>query len=125
MPVPLLVVSTTQNGNLTQYSALLLLPFFSHLPSLIRLQPKTITRRPGQEAGNVPYVEEAGFGSYSGDPTKIANTVSTWLETPEMLSEMKGKALDAARPSATLDIARDIAEMLFEKKREDAAAPSA
>jgi len=80
---------------------------------------------PGQEAGNVPYVEEAGFGSYSGDPTKIANTVSTWLETPEMLSEMKGKALDAARPSATLDIARDIAEMLFEKKREDAAAPSA
>jgi len=71
---------------------------------------------PGQEAGNVPYVEENGFGTYSGDPTTIAETVSTWLETPELLSKMQQAALEAARPAATLDIAKDIAEYLFEYK---------
>ena len=74
--------------------------------------------RPGQEEGNVPYVEESGFGKYSGDPKVIAETVSEWLEKPDMLNEMKSCALEAARPSATLDIARDIAEMLFEYKQQ-------
>lgn len=71
---------------------------------------------PGQEAGNVPYVEENGFGTYSGDPTVIADTVSSWLETPEKLETMQKAALEAARPAATLDIAKDIAEYLFERK---------
>lgn len=72
--------------------------------------------RPGQEEGNVPFVENAGFGKYSGDPNTIANTVSTWLASPEMLSDMKEAALKAARPQATLDIARDLAEMVFATK---------
>ena len=71
---------------------------------------------PGQEAGNVPYVEENGFGTYSGDPTVITETVSSWLETPDKLQQMQKAALEAARPAATLDIARDIAEYLFERK---------
>jgi len=73
-------------------------------------------RSPGQEAGNVPYVEENGFGTYSGNPTVIAETISSWLETPEKLEMMQKAALTAARPAATLDIAKDIAEYLFERK---------
>lgn len=72
---------------------------------------------PGQEEGNVPFVQEAGFGTYSGNPVTIADTVSTWLSSPEMLSKMKEAALAAARPSATLDIARDLAAMLFDHKK--------
>lgn len=72
---------------------------------------------PGQEAGNIPFVENAGFGKYSGDPTVIADTVSKWLTSPEMLSEMKENALKASRPQATLDIARDLAEMVFAKRQ--------
>lgn len=72
---------------------------------------------PGQEEGNVPFVEDAGFGTYSGDPKKIADTVSSWLSSPEMLSNMKAAALEAARPAATVDIAKDLAAMLFEHKR--------
>jgi len=72
---------------------------------------------PGQEEGNVPFVEEAGFGTYSGDPKKIAETVSTWLSSPEMLKEMKEAALEAARPTATVDIAKDLAKMLFDYKK--------
>jgi hypothetical protein len=72
--------------------------------------------RPGQEEGNVPFVEEAGFGKYSGDPQVIADTVSSWLASPETMESMKSAALAAARPSATLDIARDLADIAFATK---------
>lgn len=80
--------------------------------------------RPGQEAGNVPYVEDSGFGTYSGEPKKIADTVSTWLSSPEKLQSMKESALEAARPTATIDIAKDLAQMLFEEKERQASISS-
>lgn len=73
---------------------------------------------PGQEAGNVPYVEESGFGKYSGDPSVIADTVSSWLASPEKMESMRSAALAAARPQATLDIAKDLAEIVFATKEE-------
>jgi 1,2-diacylglycerol 3-beta-galactosyltransferase len=76
-----------------------------------------IMKSPGQEAGNVPYVEESGFGKYSGDPTVIADTVSSWLASPEKMESMKNAALAAARPQATLDIAKDLAEIAFATKK--------
>lgn len=71
---------------------------------------------PGQEEGNIPFVENAGFGKYSSDPSVIANTVNLWLSNPGMLAEMKQNAIKASRPHATLDIAKDIAEMVFKAK---------
>lgn len=68
---------------------------------------------PGQEEGNIPFVKDAGFGSYSDDPRSIADTVSIWLSSPDRLATMKENALRAARPTATIDIAKDLAEMLF------------
>jgi hypothetical protein len=73
--------------------------------------------RPGQEAGNIPFVENAGFGKYSGDPSEIAGIVSSWLSSPETLSAMQQAALAAARPRATVDIARDLAQILFAHKQ--------
>lgn len=72
---------------------------------------------PGQEAGNIPFVEESGFGKYSGDPTVIADTVSSWLASLDKLDSMQTAALEAARPQATLDIAKDLAEIAFEAKK--------
>ena len=71
---------------------------------------------PGQEAGNVPFVENSGFGKFSGDPQVIAETVRSWLASPDKMKELKSAALAAARPSATLDIARDIASIVFTEK---------
>ncbi|GKZ00173.1 hypothetical protein MPSEU_000970500 [Mayamaea pseudoterrestris] len=71
---------------------------------------------PGQEEGNIPYVENAGFGKYSGDLPVIAETVNRWLSNPGILAEMKQNAIKAARPQATLDIAKDIGEMVFKTK---------
>jgi hypothetical protein len=38
-----------------------------------------------------------------------------------MLETMQAAALAAARPTATVDIARDLADMLFEYKKQQAA----
>jgi UDP-N-acetylglucosamine:LPS N-acetylglucosamine transferase len=46
----------------------------------------------------------------------IADTVSSWLASPEKMESMKSAALAAARPSATLDIARDLADIAFATK---------
>lgn len=80
----------------------------------------TFRHSPGQEEGNIPFVEEAGFGKYSPDPTVIAETVSSWLQSPEKLASMKSAALAAARPSATLDIAKDLAAIAFANKEKGA-----
>ena len=46
----------------------------------------------------------------------IADTVSSWLSSPKDMENMKAAALAAARPSATLDIANDLADIAFAKK---------
>lgn len=84
------------------------------MPSTIH--KKTIFR-PGQEEGNIPYVVDAGFGMYSSDPIVIGRTVREWLTQPEVLRQMQQAAYTASRPNATLDIAKDIGEMLFEHIR--------
>ena len=80
--------------------------------------------RPGQEAGNIPFVEESGFGKYSGNPSEIATTVKSWLADPFMLKAMQVAALKASRPHATLDIAKDLSDMvLSEKQKQKAQSP--
>ena len=59
-------------------------------------------------------MENAGFGKYSPDPDIIAEEVCSWLASPDTLQQLQNSALDAARPQATLDIAKDVAEILFE-----------
>ena len=81
--------------------------------------------RPGQEAGNIPFVEDSGFGKYSGDASVIAETVSSWLASPEKLESMREAALAAARPQATLDIAKDLAEIVFAEKERQTLAQAA
>ena len=61
---------------------------------------------------------DAGFGAYSSDPIEIGNTVREWLMNPEVLRQKQIAAITASRPNATLDIARDIGEMLFEHIRQ-------
>ena len=88
------------------------------IPSLILTVTDFSNYRPGQEEGNVPFVEDSGFGKYSDNPRVIADTVSSWLSSPQKLDSMKSAALAAARPSATLDIAKDLADMVFATRKQ-------
>jgi len=79
---------------------------------------------PGQEEGNVAFVIDSGFGDYSSNPNIISSKVSNWLADKDKLKQMKKSALETARPSATLDIAKDIAQVLFLSKKSDASSSS-
>lgn len=62
-----------------------------------------------QEAGNVPYVVEGGFGVYCGNkPRRIADTVQQWFKDESLLKQMSNKAILQSHPEATEVIAVDI-----------------
>lgn len=78
---------------------------------------------PGQEAGNVPFVVDGGFGAYSTKPRVIAKTVSDWLRDPTKLKDMSAKARAHGNPEATAAIAKDIGDLLFAKGGDAAPKP--
>lgn len=63
---------------------------------------------PGQEAGNVDVVLEKEFGEYEQNPSKIANTVTSWLKSPNLLTKMSQLAMDFGNPYASDEIVEDI-----------------
>ena len=67
---------------------------------------------PGQEAGNVPFVLNHGFGEYSKRPAAIADRVTTWLQDEQKLQSMREAARAAATPDATKRIASDLLVLL-------------
>lgn len=68
---------------------------------------------PGQETGNVAYVERHGVGVYRSNPQQIAAVVAAWLEPGNpALTAMRQQALALARPEAALDIASALAALL-------------
>lgn len=70
-------------------------------------------------------MEDNGFGKYSNDPEVIAETVSSWLASTEIMQSMKRAAQDASRPSATLDIAKDLAQIAFVSRKDKKSVPAA
>mmetsp|Transcript_116704 Transcript_116704/g.213786 ORF Transcript_116704/g.213786 Transcript_116704/m.213786 type:complete len:109 (-) Transcript_116704:107-433(-) len=68
---------------------------------------------PGQEAPNVRFVVQGGFGAFSRNPLKIAETVSGWLTNPSVLASMSRKSRKAGNPEASIKIAEDIGKKLF------------
>lgn len=72
---------------------------------------------PGQEYGNVSYVEDEGLGAFVGDPENIATEALAWLGDPAKLAAFRENALRAARPDATVEIAKDLARLAFDGGR--------
>ena len=72
---------------------------------------------PGQEEGNVPYVVDNGLGYYTEDPQEIANRCVSMLTNDNLLQSMSKKALDLARPEATLKIGKDIGKICFREEK--------
>jgi 1,2-diacylglycerol 3-beta-galactosyltransferase len=63
---------------------------------------------PGQEAGNVDFVLEGGFGDYCDEPVAIGKEVAAWMNDEELMKTMSQKAREAGIPSAAADIVVDI-----------------
>ncbi|HEX7593932.1 MAG TPA: hypothetical protein VF429_07145, partial [Anaerolineae bacterium] len=69
---------------------------------------------PGQEEGNVTFVQESGIGVLREKPAEIVRTLAEWL-TPgnDTLPCFAARARQLARPRAALEIAGILDEMLI------------
>lgn len=65
---------------------------------------------PGQEAGNVDIVLDGDFGAFCKDPTRIAETVASWLEDDNLLDKLSRNAMKEGHPHAAADIVHEIGE---------------
>ncbi len=78
----------------------------AHLPIIL------FARLPGQEDGNVAFVVQEKVGVWAPHPDQVVQTLSEWLEHPEIRLRYVENCRRAARPDASRRIARAIGETL-------------
>ena len=61
---------------------------------------------PGQEDGNVDFVEQEGVGVWAPDPPKVVRTLTRWAVRPKERQQVIENCRRAARPDASRKIAR-------------------
>jgi 1,2-diacylglycerol 3-beta-galactosyltransferase len=69
-------------------------------------------RLPGQEDGNVTFVENEKVGVWAPRPAQIVQTLTEWIQNPEIRLGYAENCHRAARPDAARQIARAIGETL-------------
>jgi 1,2-diacylglycerol 3-beta-galactosyltransferase len=68
---------------------------------------------PGQEQGNVTYVEQHHAGAYAETPQEIAQLVLSWMDpTNNTLQQMAHNAARLAKPKASLTIAKEVCALI-------------
>jgi len=70
---------------------------------------------PGQEDGNVTYVEKSGVGVWAPDPLKVVQTLTRWVCRPDERANVVQNCRSAARPEAARVIARALGEKIGQK----------
>ncbi len=68
---------------------------------------------PGQETGNIDYIEGNGAGVFAGNPVDIARLVEQWTRPGnQTLAALRANATRLARPRASLLIAEDLCHLV-------------
>lgn len=67
---------------------------------------------PGQEDGNVTFVEHEGAGVWAPTPREVVRALTRWISRPEERRRVIENCRRAGRPRAARDIAHTIGEML-------------
>jgi 1,2-diacylglycerol 3-beta-galactosyltransferase len=67
---------------------------------------------PGQEDGNVTYVENRGVGVWAPEPLKVVRTLTRWYCHPLEKDKIVQNCFEAARPDASRLIAQTLVEMV-------------
>jgi 1,2-diacylglycerol 3-beta-galactosyltransferase len=65
---------------------------------------------PGQEDGNVEFVESEGVGVWAPEPQMVVRTLTRWACRPHEREKVIANCHRAARPAASRDIARALGE---------------
>lgn len=70
------------------------------------------SRLPGQEDGNVDFVQREGAGVWAPNPEKVVSTLSEWISDPTERHRVIENCRRVGHPEAARSIARSIGEML-------------
>ncbi|MBT3711847.1 MAG: glycosyltransferase, partial [Anaerolineae bacterium] len=78
----------------------------AHLPLIL------FSRLPGQEDGNVTFVQETETGVWAPNPQDVVRTLARWMTHPNTREKVVENCKKAAKPEASRTIARIIGERL-------------
>src|SRR6266498_4350742 len=70
------------------------------------------SKLPGQEDGNVTFVEEEGAGAWAPNPQDVVRTLTRWISRPVELQKVMENCRRAGKPEAARTIAHIIGEKL-------------
>jgi 1,2-diacylglycerol 3-beta-galactosyltransferase len=70
------------------------------------------SKLPGQEEGNVTFVEEEGAGVWAPKPQEVVRTLTRWISRPAERQKVIENCRQAGKPEAARTIARMIGEKL-------------
>jgi 1,2-diacylglycerol 3-beta-galactosyltransferase len=78
----------------------------AHLPIVL------YAKLPGQEDGNVTFLEESGAGVFAPEPHLVVRALTRWIVRPKEYSQVVENARRASRPDSARTIAHAIGERL-------------
>jgi 1,2-diacylglycerol 3-beta-galactosyltransferase len=70
------------------------------------------SKLPGQEDGNVTFVQEEGAGVWAPKPREVVRTLTRWISRPAERQQVIENCRRAGRPEAARTIAKTIGDML-------------
>jgi 1,2-diacylglycerol 3-beta-galactosyltransferase len=70
------------------------------------------SKLPGQEDGNVTFVEEEGAGVWAPKPQDVVRALTRWISRPEEKQKVIDNCIRAGKPGAAREIAKTIGGML-------------
>jgi 1,2-diacylglycerol 3-beta-galactosyltransferase len=70
------------------------------------------SKLPGQEDGNVTFVEQVGAGVWAPTPKEVVRALTRWISRPEEKKMIIENCRRAGRPNASLTIARELGRYL-------------
>jgi 1,2-diacylglycerol 3-beta-galactosyltransferase len=77
------------------------------------------SKLPGQEDGNVTFVQEEGAGVWAPTPPEVVRALTRWISHPEAYKQVVENCRRAGRPQAARTIAHVIAEKLGLERKEE------
>ncbi|MGC8856238.1 MAG: MGDG synthase family glycosyltransferase [Anaerolineae bacterium] len=83
----------------------------AHLPIIL------YAKLPGQEDGNVTFVQEEGAGVWAPTPQLVVKTLTRWICRPQERERVVENCHRVARPDAARLIARSLAEILEQRRQ--------
>lgn len=80
--------------------------FIAGLPMIL------YSKMPGQEDGNIGYVENQGAGVWAPHPDEMVSCIKGWLKNPDEMKKVAERSKNLAKPNASREIAKALVNQI-------------